>query len=60
MKKTDYSQVHLEPEHKVVFDDPDTMLDLGALAKGYIADRLKAYLVSEGIEGATLILEAMC
>lgn len=56
LEKTDYSQVHLEPEHKVVFDDPDTMLDLGALAKGYIADKLKAYLVSEGIEGGYINL----
>lgn len=31
-------------------------IDLGALAKGYIADRLKDYLVSEGVESAIINL----
>lgn len=31
-------------------------LDLGAIAKGYIADRIKDYLVSEGVKSATINL----
>ena len=31
-------------------------IDLGALAKGYIADRLKDYLLSEGIDSALIYL----
>ncbi len=33
----------------VTLDDPRAAIDLGGIAKGYIADRLKAYLVGEGI-----------
>ena len=50
LEKVDFSRVHLEEPNQVLFENPDTMLDVGALAKGYIADRLKEYLVSEGIE----------
>lgn len=31
-------------------------LDLGAIAKGYIADRIKEYLVSQGVKSATINL----
>lgn len=33
---------------EVLIDTPGTALDTGAIAKGYIADRLKEYLISEG------------
>ena len=56
LEKVDYSLVHLEPDNTVRFDEQDTMLDLGALAKGYIADRLKEYLVSQGIESGFINL----
>lgn len=56
LEKVGYSRVYLEAGDRVKFDDPDTMLDLGALAKGYIADRLKEYLVSEGIESGYINL----
>ncbi len=36
--------------------DPRAKLDLGAIAKGYIADRIKDYLVSEGVEHALINL----
>ena len=38
------------------FDSPDTMLDLGALAKGYAADRLSEYLESEGVDSGLINL----
>ena len=33
----------------VTLKDPEAALDLGGIAKGYIADRLKAFLVSKGV-----------
>lgn len=40
----------------VTISDPDTNIDLGAIAKGYIADKLKAYLVSENITSGIINL----
>ena len=40
----------------VTFSDDYTRLDLGAIAKGYIADRLKDYLVSVGVTSAIINL----
>ncbi|MCR5501807.1 MAG: FAD:protein FMN transferase [Lachnospiraceae bacterium] len=40
----------------VTLKDPETMIDLGFIAKGYVADRLKEYLESEGIKGALINL----
>lgn len=34
----------------------ETVIDLGAIAKGYIADRIKDYLVSEGCKSAVINL----
>ena len=34
----------------VTLKDPDAAIDLGGIAKGFIADKLKVYLKSEGIE----------
>ncbi len=36
--------------------DPDASIDLGGIAKGYIADRLKAYLLGQGVESAIIDL----
>ena len=38
------------------FDTPGMGLDLGAIAKGYIADRIKEYLKKEGVEHALINL----
>lgn len=40
----------------VTLSDPEAQIDLGFIAKGYIADRVKEYLVSEGITSATINL----
>ncbi len=45
----DYGSISVEG-NKVTFSDPGTRIDLGAIAKGYIADRMKEYLVSHGVE----------
>lgn len=42
--------------NKVSLSDPDAAIDLGGIAKGYMADYLKEYLVSEGIESALINL----
>lgn len=41
---------------RVLFDDPETMLDLGGIAKGYIADRLADYLREAGVTSAIIDL----
>lgn len=40
----------------VTLKDPKAELDLGFIAKGYIADRMKEYLLSEGINSALINL----
>ena len=35
--------------NEVTLTNPETQLDLGAIAKGYIADRMKEYLVENGV-----------
>ena len=42
--------------HTVSFQQAGMGLDLGAVAKGYIADRLRDYLVSRGVKSATINL----
>ncbi len=43
-------------EECVFVGDPETVLDLGAAAKGYIADRMKEQMVSSGVEHAIINL----
>ena len=43
------------PWHLTV-EDPAIVIDLGGMAKGYIADRLKEELLAEGVTGAILNL----
>lgn len=40
----------------VTLTDPHAAIDLGFIAKGYIADRLKDYLLSQGVESACISL----
>ena len=40
----------------VTIDDPDTVIDLGAIAKGYIADEMKALLRDRGVKHAIISL----
>ena len=40
----------------LTFGSPDTAIDLGAIAKGYIADRMKDYLVGKGVKSAVINL----
>lgn len=51
----DYHAVKLEG-NVVTLTDPDAAIDLGFIAKGYIADRLKEYLLSQEVENACISL----
>lgn len=53
--KVDGSAIHLSG-NVLTFDRDDTKIDLGALAKGYAADKLKEYLVKQGVESAMINL----
>lgn len=55
LKKVDYTRVHLNG-NELSFDSPDTMIDLGGIAKGYISGKLEDYLVSEGCSSALINL----
>lgn len=41
---------------RLTFADEKAGLDLGAVAKGYIADKIKEYLVSQGVQSAIIDL----
>ena len=51
----DFSAVHIEG-NEVRFDDPDTRIDLGGIAKGYIAKKLNQYLRDQGCTCALINL----
>lgn len=43
-------------ENTLSSKDPDLQIDLGGIAKGYIADKMKEYLISKGVKSATINL----
>ena len=45
----DYTQITLK-DHMLHMEQPDMGIDAGAIAKGYIADRVKEFLVEHGVE----------
>ena len=51
----DYHLVRIDG-NTVTLSDPEAAIDLGFIAKGYIADRLKEYLVNHGVESACISL----
>lgn len=53
--KVDYRKVSVEG-NTVRFADDDTAVELGAIAKGYIADQVKDYLESRGVESGLIDL----
>ena len=42
--------------HEVSLNDTETIIDLGGIAKGYIADCLKSYLLEQGVKHAIIDL----
>lgn len=51
----DYRMVRID-NSSVTLLDPEAAIDLGFIAKGYIADRLKEYLVNHDVESACISL----
>ena len=56
LKNVDYRNVIIEDDYTVRLKNPETRIDLGFIAKGYIADKLKEYLVSKDVKSAIISL----
>lgn len=56
LSKCDYRNVSVNDNNEVTLKTDDTAIELGAIAKGYIADRLKDYLVSQNVKSAIINL----
>lgn len=54
-KHVGYEKIELKG-NKIRFQEDGMGLELGAIAKGYIADKIKEFLISEGIESAVIDL----
>ncbi len=55
LPKVGYERIAVS-EDRILFSDDETRIDLGAIAKGYIADRMKDYLTEQGVESAIINL----
>ncbi len=55
MKHVDYTKIKIDG-NTVKLEDSDMEIDLGGIAKGYIADRVTAYLEGEGVVSAVVDL----
>ena len=53
LEKVSYSQITIDDEH---INLNGARVDLGAIAKGYIADRIKEYLIEQGVKSAMINL----
>lgn len=55
LSHVDYRKVHVDGT-TVTLEDSKAAIDLGGIAKGYIADRLKSYLEEQGVKHALISL----
>lgn len=54
---TDYNSIIIDSDSlSVTLSDPDAKIDLGAIAKGFIADKIKEYLVDNNVHSAIINL----
>jgi len=57
LPKCDYHNISVDKDkNEITLKTDDTAIELGAIAKGYIADRLKDYLVSQNVKSAIINL----
>lgn len=54
-QRVDWKNISLDGD-VLTFHSPDTTIDLGSIAKGFIADRLKEYLISRNVKSAIINL----
>ena len=55
LSHVNYKNIIIEG-NTVTLTDPNAAIDLGGIAKGYMADRLKEYLTKQGVESALINL----
>lgn len=55
VKHINYKYIKIDG-NTITLSDPEARIDLGGIAKGYIADRLKDYLTDNGVEHALINL----
>lgn len=51
----DYNTVNIKGD-QVMLNDPEAQIELGFIAKGFIADKMKEFLLSEGVSSALINL----
>ena len=51
-----YSETDAALYDTIILSDPKAAIDLGFIAKGYIADKMKEYLLSQGVKSACISL----
>lgn len=60
LPKCNYHNISVDTDkNEITLKTDDTAIELGAIAKGYIADRLKDYLVSQDVKVRLSILAEM-
>lgn len=55
LKTVNYQNIICDHK-KILYKNPNTIIDLGAIAKGYIADKLKEYLIQHKVNNALINL----
>ena len=56
LKKVNYKKVKLYDGNRIKYDNSNVQVDLGFIAKGFVADKLKEYLVEKGVKSAIISL----
>ena len=56
LSHVDYRLVEPGDHHTITLKDKEAAIDLGFIAKGYIADKIKDYLISQGVKSALINL----
>ena len=56
LKKVNYKKVKLYEGNRVKINESGVQVDLGFIAKGFVADKLKEYLVENNVESAIISL----
>lgn len=56
LKKVNYKKVKLYEDNRVKINESGVQVDLGFIAKGFVADKLKEYLVENNVESAIISL----